>query len=109
VRRQWRANQTSGRSSIPPSRRKFRASDRQDALPVGGRRVRRGQAAPEFFAGGGAISKQTLRGQGLAISYARPRFRPISLYIPWTATAVAFVFLYAPIFVMVAMSFNAGQ
>jgi spermidine/putrescine transport system permease protein len=43
------------------------------------------------------------------MSYVKPRFRPISLHIPWTATVLAFAFLYAPILVMIAMSFNANS
>jgi spermidine/putrescine transport system permease protein len=43
------------------------------------------------------------------MSNARRKFRPVSLHIPWTATALAFAFLYAPILVMVAMSFNANR
>ncbi len=43
------------------------------------------------------------------MSYAKPKFRPVTLHIPWTATTLAFLFLYAPIAVMVAMSFNANR
>ena len=43
------------------------------------------------------------------MSYTKRKFRPVSLHIPWTATTFAFAFLYAPIVVMVAMSFNANK
>jgi spermidine/putrescine transport system permease protein len=43
------------------------------------------------------------------MSHAKQKFRPVALHIPWTATTLAFLFLYAPILVMVAMSFNANR
>jgi spermidine/putrescine transport system permease protein len=43
------------------------------------------------------------------MSYVKRKFRPVALYIPWSATTIAFLFLYAPIAVMVAMSFNDNR
>jgi len=40
---------------------------------------------------------------------SKQKFRPVSLHIPWTATVLIFAFLYAPIFVMVSMSFNTNH